>query len=160
MRLESLPLEDINPYANNPRKNDGAVNAVAESIRQCTYITPIIIDEDHVILAGHTRYKALKALGMTQAECLVCEGLTEEQKKKYRFLDNKTGEKAVWDLMKLETELEGIDLEGFDFFGQDGQEGSGEKAEWDAEGSVELGTEVFGDEKFRYQCPKCGFRFN
>ena len=160
MRLESLPLEDIHPYANNPRKNDGAVNAVAESIRQCTYITPIIIDEDHVILAGHTRYKALKALGMTQAECLVCEGLTEEQKKKYRFLDNKTGEKAVWDLMKLETELEGIDLEGFDFFGQDGQEGSGEKAEWDAEGSVELGTEVFGDEKFRYECPKCGFRFN
>ena len=160
MRLESLPLEQIHPYANNPRKNDGAVNAVAESIRQCTYITPIIIDEDHVILAGHTRYKALKALGMTQAECLVCEGLTDEQKKKYRFLDNKTGEKAVWDLMKLETELEGIDLEGFDFFGQGGQEGSGEKAEWDAEGSVELGTEVFGDEKFRYECPKCGFRFN
>ena len=160
MRLESLPLEDIHPYANNPRKNDGAVNAVAESIRQCTYITPIIIDEDHVILAGHTRYKALKALGMTQAECLVCEGLTEEQKKKYRFLDNKTGEKAVWDLMKLETELEGIDLEGFDFFGREEQEGSGEKAEWDAEGSVELGTEVFGDEKFRYECPKCGFRFN
>ena len=160
MRLESLPLEDIHPYANNPRKNDGAVNAVAESIRQCTYITPIIIDEDHVILAGHTRYKALKALGRTQAECLVCEGLTEEQKKKYRFLDNKTGEKAVWDLMKLETELEGIDLEGFDFFGREEQEGSGEKAEWDAEGSVELGTEVFGDEKFRYECPKCGFRFN
>ena len=160
MRLESLPLEQIHPYANNPRKNDGAVNAVAESIRQCTYITPIIIDEDHVILAGHTRYKALKALGMTQAECLVCEGLTEEQKKKYRFLDNKTGEKAVWDLMKLETELEGIDLEGFDFFGREEQEGSGEKAEWDAEGSVELGTEVFGDEKFRYECPKCGFRFN
>ena len=160
MRLESLPLEDIHPYANNPRKNDVAVNAVAESIRQCTYITPIIIDEDHVILAGHTRYKALKALGMTQAECLVCEGLTEEQKKKYRFLDNKTGEKAVWDLMKLETELEGIDLEGFDFFGQGEQESSGEKAEWDAEGSVELGTEVFGDEKFRYECPKCGFRFN
>ena len=160
MRLESLPLEDIHPYANNPRKNDGAVNAVAESIRQCTYITPIIIDEDHVILAGHTRYKALKALGRKDAECLVCEGLTEEQKKKYRFLDNKTGEKAVWDLMKLETELEGIDLEGFDFFGREEQEGSGEKAEWDAEGSVELGTEVFGDEKFRYECPKCGFRFN
>ena len=160
MRLESLPLEQIHLYANNPRKNDGAVNAVAESIRQCTYIAPIIVDEDHVILAGHTRYKALKALGRTQAECLVCEGLTDEQKKKYRFLDNKTGEKAVWDLMKLESELEGIDLEGFDFFGQEGQEGSGEKAEWDAEGSVELGTEVFGDEKFRYECPKCGFRFN
>ena len=160
MKLETLKLTDVLPYENNPRKNDDAVNAVAESIKQCSYIAPIIVDEGHVIIAGHTRYKALKALGTVEVPCLICDGLTEEQKKKYRYLDNKTGEKATWDLMKLETELEGIDLEGFDFFGQEGQEGSGEKAEWDAEGSVELGTEVFGDEKFRYECPKCGFRFN
>lgn len=89
---------------------------VAESIRQCSYITPVIVDEDHVIIAGHTRYKALKAIGESQAECLICDGLTEKQKKKYRFLDNKTGEKATWDLMKMEVELEGLDLEGFDFF--------------------------------------------
>ena len=63
MKLMELKLSDIHPYENNPRKNDDAVNAVAESIRQCTYITPVIVDEDHVILAGHTRYKALKALG-------------------------------------------------------------------------------------------------
>ena len=55
MRLEEIALADIVPYENNPRRNDGAVNAVAESIRQCTYISPIIVDEDHVILAGHTR---------------------------------------------------------------------------------------------------------
>ena len=64
MRLEEIALADIVPYENNPRRNDGAVNAVAESIRQCTYISPIIVDEDHVILAGHTRYKALKAMGI------------------------------------------------------------------------------------------------
>ena len=96
MKLQKLKLADIEPYKNNPRKNDAAVNAVAESIRQCSYITPIIVDEDHVIIAGHTRYKALVALGMDDAECLICDGLTEEQKKKYRFLDNKTGEKAAW----------------------------------------------------------------
>ena len=100
MKLQKLKLADIEPYKNNPRKNDAAVNAVAESIRQCSYITPIIVDEDHVIIAGHTRYKALVALGMDDAECLICDGLTEEQKKKYRFLDNKTGEKAAWDLIK------------------------------------------------------------
>ena len=71
MKLERLKLSEITPYGNNPRKNDGAVNAVAESIRQCSYITPVIVDEDHVIIAGHTRYKALKALGMDDAECLV-----------------------------------------------------------------------------------------
>lgn len=163
MKLEKLKLEEIRPYENNPRKNDAAVNAVAESIRQCSYITPIIVDENHVIIAGHTRYKALVALGESEAECLVCNGLTEEQKKKYRFLDNKTGEKAAWDLMKLEVELEGLDLEGFDFFGMavdipaDGAGGGSEK---ELVGSTEIDAEVFGDEEFRYECPKCGFRFN
>ena len=164
MKLEKLKLSEIIPYENNPRKNDGAVNAVVESIRQCSYITPIIVDENHVIIAGHTRYKALMALGESEAECLICDGLTEEQKKKYRFLDNKTGEKAAWDLMKLEVELEGLDLEGFDFLGMaadlpvdsDGSSGS----EKELTGTTEIDAEVFGDEKFKYECPNCGFRFN
>ena len=164
MKLQKLKLTEIKPYENNPRKNDAAVNAVAESIRQCTYITPIIVDENHVIIAGHTRYKAIVALGMDEAECLICEGLTEEQKKKYRFLDNKTGEKATWDLMKLEVELEGLDLEGFDFFGMaielpvavDG----GKDSEKEPVGTTEIDAEVFGDEEFKYECPNCGFRFN
>ncbi len=160
MKLETLKLKDIIPYGNNPRKNDGAVNAVAESIRQCSYVAPIVVDEGHVILAGHTRYKALAALGAAEVECLVCDGLTEEQKKKYRFLDNKTGEKAAWDLLKLEAELEGLDLEGFDFFGMAADLPAGGAARKGPEGSTEYGTEVFGDETFRYQCPKCGFRFN
>ena len=125
MKLETLKLTDIVPYKKNPRKNDGAVNAVAESIKQCTYITPIIVDEEHVIIAGHTRYKALKALGYEEVQCLICDGLTEEQKKKYRYLDNKTGEKATWDLMKLEVELEGLELEGSDLFGSDQDAESG-----------------------------------
>lgn len=166
MKLIKLKLTDIHPYENNPRKNDDAVNAVAESIRQCTYITPIIVDEDHVILAGHTRYKALMALGEESVPCLVCEGLNDEQKKKYRYLDNKTGEKATWDQMKLETELEGLDLEGFDFFGMaadlpvDGDAGSGSDEAKEPAGTTEFDTEDFGDEEFKYQCPKCGFRFN
>ena len=160
MKLETLKLADVIPYANNPRRNDGAVNAVAESIRQCSYIAPIIVDEDHVIIAGHTRYKALKALGIEEVPCLICEGLTDEQKKKYRFLDNKTGEKATWDLLKLETELEGLDLEGFDFFGMTEDLAADGGKEREISGSTEYDTEGFGDEKFRYQCPKCGFRFN
>ncbi len=165
MKLQKLKLTDIRLYENNPRKNDQAVNAVAESIRQCSYITPIIVDEDFVIIAGHTRYKALKALDIEDAECLICEGLSEEQKKKYRYLDNKTGEKATWDLMKLEVELEGLDLEGFDFFGMaealpvDG-EGNGGSADKELTGTTEIDAEVFGDEEFKYECPKCGFRFN
>lgn len=110
MKYIKKKLKDIRPYENNPRINDDAVDDVVESIKQCSYITPIVVDEDYVILAGHTRYKVLKALEYDGVSCLVCDGLTEEQKKKYRYLDNKTGEKATWNLMKLEVELEGVDL--------------------------------------------------
>ena len=112
VNLVKKNMKDIFPYANNPRKNDSAVDAVAESIRQCGYIAPIIVDEDGVILAGHTRYKALKKLGRDWAEVIVKDGLTEEQKKKYRLLDNKTGELASWDFDLLSNEIEGLDFDG------------------------------------------------
>ena len=63
MELKTVNLKEIHPYPNNPRKNDDAVAAVVESIKQCGYVAPIIVDENYVILAGHTRYKALKSMG-------------------------------------------------------------------------------------------------
>lgn len=115
MELKKIRIAEIVPYENNPRKNDKAVEAVAESIKQCGYVAPIIIDEQNIILAGHTRYKALIKLGRKEAECVVRSGLTEEQKRKYRILDNKTNELAEWDFDKLAMELEGLSFDGFDF---------------------------------------------
>lgn len=83
---------------------------VAESIRQCGYIAPIICDEKGSILAGHTRYKALLQLGRKSAQALIRPGLSEEQKQKYRLLDNKTGELAEWDFDLLGQALEGLDF--------------------------------------------------
>ena len=114
MTLETKNLTEIHPYPGNPRKNDSAVDAVAESIRQCGYVAPIIVDEEDVILAGHTRYKALQKVGYTEAQVIVKEGLTEEQKKKYRLLDNKTNELASWDFELLAQELEGLDFGSLD----------------------------------------------
>lgn len=108
-------LDEIHPYENNPRINDEAVDDVAESIRQCGYVAPIIIDEDGVILAGHSRYKALLRLGWKECDVIVTSGLTEEQKKKYRLYDNKTNEFAEWDQKKLMEELSDVDFCGFDF---------------------------------------------
>ena len=68
MELKILNIKDIHPYERNARKNDHAVDAVAKSIEQCSDVAPIVVDEDHVILAGHTRWKALKRLG--RKECL------------------------------------------------------------------------------------------
>lgn len=111
----TLKLAEIIPYENNPRLNDEAVEYVAESIKQCGYISPIVIDEDNIILCGHTRLKALEQLGKAEAEVMKVTGLTEEQKKKYRLLDNKTNEFADWDFDLLASELEDLDFEGFDF---------------------------------------------
>ena len=115
MEIINIAIRDIHPYPNNPRKNSDAVDAVAESIRQCGYCAPIIVDEDHIILAGHTRYKALKKLGWKECPVLLLQGMSDEQKRKYRLLDNKTGEIATWDLDALAEELEALDFDGFDF---------------------------------------------
>ena len=114
MQLVTKKLSEIRPYERNPRRNDPAVASVVESIQQCTYVAPIVVDEDGVILAGHTRYRALKKLKRKEAEVIVKAGLTEEQKRKYRLLDNKTAELAGWDLDLLADELEGLDFGGLD----------------------------------------------
>lgn len=141
MEYVKKKLKDIKPYENNPRINDEAVDDVVESIKQCNYIAPIVIDEDGVILAGHTRYKALTKLGYKECEVLVVAGLTEEQKKKYRLYDNKTAEFAVWDQKKLSEELSDVDFQGYDF-GQPEISASGD--------------EKSGTEKKTKTCPCCG----
>ena len=113
--FKTMKLKDIVPYENNPRINEEAVAYVEESMKQCENIDPIEVDEDNVILSGHTRLIALKRLGYKDTEVLVVSGLTEEQKRKYRILANKTAEIAQWDFEKLEKELEGLDFDGFDF---------------------------------------------
>lgn len=115
MEIIKLNINEVIPYPDNPRKNDNAVDAVAESIKQCGYCSPIVIDEDNVILAGHTRLKALKKLKWKEVECVRKTGLTEEQKKKYRILDNKTNELAEWDFNILDAALAELDFDDFDF---------------------------------------------
>lgn len=154
MRIETKTLDAVHPYERNPRKNDDAVDAVAESIKQCGYIAPIIVDEDGVILAGHTRYKALQKLGRTECEVVVKEGLTEEQKRKYRILDNKTSELAQWDFELLADELEELDFGDFDFgFSQ----GEAEAIDLDC-GQTNESAGQAGEAELAH-CPKCGFEF-
>lgn len=114
--LVTLKLSDIHPYERNPRKiTEKAVDDCAESIRQCGYKARIIVDENNVIIAGHTRLEALKKLGWKEVEVQRETDMTEDQKKKYRILDNKTAENGSWDFELLDWELEGLDFEGYDF---------------------------------------------
>ena len=72
-------VDEIIPYANNPRRNDKAVDAVAESIKQFGFKQPIVIDGGGVVVCGHTRLKAAKKLGIKTVPCIVAEDLTPEQ---------------------------------------------------------------------------------
>lgn len=109
--MTTLPINEIRPYENNPRLNDDAVEAVRKSMEQCGYIAPIVVDENNVVLAGHTRLKALKEMGVKECEVLKVEGLSDDEKRKYRLLDNKTNELALWDFDALADELEWLDFD-------------------------------------------------
>jgi len=105
MLVELRPITDIRPYANNPRLNDDAVDAVAASIRQFGFRQPIVVDAEGVIIVGHTRYKAALKLGLEKVPVHVATDLTPEQIKAYRIADNKTAELAEWNYELLPIEL-------------------------------------------------------
>ena len=117
MDILNLGLEEIKPYEKNPRNNDNAVDAVAASIREFGFKVPIIIDKDNIIVAGHTRYKAAKKLGLKTVPCIKADDLTDEQVKAFRLADNKVSEQAEWNFELLNEELETItmDMEQFGF---------------------------------------------
>lgn len=119
-KVTYMDVDSLIPYANNPRLNDNAVDAVAASIKEFGFKVPIVVDGENVIINGHTRLKAAHKLGLKQVPVIVADDLTHEQVKAFRLADNKTSELAEWDLGKLDIELGSIaDIDmtdfGFDF---------------------------------------------
>lgn len=108
-KVTYMDVDSLIPYANNPRLNDNAVDAVAASIKEFGFKVPIVVDGENVIINGHTRLKAAHKLGLKQVPVIVADDLTPEQVKAFRLADNKTSELAEWDMDKLDIELDGID---------------------------------------------------
>ena len=135
-KIEMRRISDLKPYKNNPRKNDKAVDAVAASIKAFGFKQPVVIDDNGEIIAGHTRLKAAKKLGIKTVPCIVADDLTPEQIKAYRLADNKTAELAEWDMELLPLELD--DLQEFDMtlFGFELPKGKAEVTEDDYEITV------------------------
>ena len=112
--VELRNIDAVRPYERNPRLNDQAVDAVAASLKEFGFRQPIVVDADGVIIAGHTRWKAAKKLGLAKVPVHVATDLTPEQVRAYRIADNKTGELAEWDLEILPIELSELREGGFD----------------------------------------------
>lgn len=114
MKVELRSITEIKPYENNPRINDGAVEAVARSIREFGFRQPVVVDNDGTIVVGHTRWRAAQQLGLDTVPVHVAKDLTPEQARGYRISDNQTNTLSEWDLSLLPLELGALKELNFD----------------------------------------------
>ena len=114
MKVEQWQLSQLRPYEQNPRNNDDAVDTVAASIREFGFRQPIVVDENGVIIVGHTRFKAAQKLRLTEVPVHVASGLSAEQIRAYRIADNKSSELAEWDFDLLPVELAALKDANYD----------------------------------------------
>lgn len=150
MNIVYKPIEEIQEYANNPRHNESAVPYVAESIKRFGFKVPILLDAQGVIIAGHTRLKAARELGMVEIPCIIADDLTEEEARAFRIADNKVSELSEWDMEKLADELAELDMdwESFGFSDSDDEELFAD--------APELAKVYKEPDAANLQCPKCG----
>ena len=114
MKIQDLDINEIIPYANNPRNNAAAIDAVAASIREFGFKVPVVIDRNGILITGHTRLEAAKKLGITKIPAIRAADLTDAQVKAFRLADNKVAEIATWDDQALAAELQALDDMDFD----------------------------------------------
>lgn len=120
MKIENIKVEDLIPYEKNARTHPPKqIDILAKNIERFGFTTPILINNENVIIAGHGRLLALKQLGKTTAPCVRMEDLTEEEQKALRLADNQIMLMGENDLDLVKEELKGlsdemIDLTGFD----------------------------------------------
>jgi DNA modification methylase len=114
MQIELRPIEQVKPYAGNPRQNDEAVDAVVASLREFGFRQPIVVDADGVVIVGHTRLKAAQKLGLKQVPVHVATDLSPEKVRAYRIADNQTASIAEWDYELLPIELSALQEANYD----------------------------------------------
>ena len=114
MKIEEIDIDLIKPYKNNPREIPmESVQKVMNSIREFGNNQPIVVDNDNIIVVGHTRWKALKQLGKAKA-FVVKKDFPKGQAMAYRITDNRSGEESKWSNKLLASELNILKDENFD----------------------------------------------
>ena len=159
LTIQWWALSRVRPYPNNPRViTEAAVQKVAASIREFGWRQPLVVDDEGLILVGHTRAKAAEKLGLSEVPVHVALGLTEAQKQAYRLADNRTGAESRWDMAKLNIELKEIGSLGFDLpiTGFDPLELPTVIPDFKP---VETSEVLRLDKMIEVDCPKCGHHF-
>ena len=114
-QVEKVAVDKLIPYINNAKvHSEDQITRIASSIREFGFLSPVLIDREYNIIAGHGRVMAARKLSMTEVPCVFVEGLTDAQRKAYILADNRLGELAEWDMDLVKLELEELELANFD----------------------------------------------
>lgn len=100
LEIQEVEISKLRPWIENPRMNNDAVKAVAESINTFGFNVPILCNQGYTIIAGHTRWKAAKEIGLKKVPVIKLE-IDESKRRAFAIADNKTGEIAEWDYPQL-----------------------------------------------------------
>lgn len=113
--VQEVRLDSLKPYEKNAKVHgQEQVNKIADSIREFGFLSPLLIDKDYNIIAGHGRVMAAKSLGMKTVPAVYIEGLNEIQRRAYILADNKLTELGGWDDQLVSLELDDLKASGFD----------------------------------------------
>ena len=156
MKIEYMPIEELKPYANNAKVHTAEqIEQIKQSIKEFGFNDPIAIWRNNEIIEGHGRLIAASEMGLEKVPVIRLDGLTDQQRKAYILIHNKLTMDTGFNFDLLMDELDNLTIDmakyGFDLDEED--------PDYDL-GNKELDAEEFGDEKFEYECPECGFKFN
>lgn len=163
-KIEKVKIDKLIPYARNSRTHsDEQVSQIAASIKEWGWTTPVLVDEDGGLIAGHGRVMAARKLGIEEVPTMTASGWTEAQKKAYIIADNQLPQNAGWDMDMLKVEMMDLDSEGFDLsligFGKE------EMTQMFLDPNFEPGTEAGQGRLDQLEpkmvcCPNCGDEFD
>lgn len=114
MQIETWPIARLVEYERNPRRNDGAVERMCQSIREFGFKIPVLARSSGEVVDGHLRLKAARKLGMTELPVMLCDEWSDAQVKAFRLMVNRSVTWASWDDELLAAELRDIQAMGFD----------------------------------------------
>ena len=163
MKIENIKIKDLTPYEKNSRKHvDYDVDIIAKSIDKYGFNDPIgVWGEKNIIVEGHGRYLACKKLGIKEVPCIRLDNLTEDQRREYTIMHNKSAELSSWDFDLLNTELADLDMNEFEIdWGIIKEEDINIDTELKINPNKEIDLNDYTDNNFELECPKCHFRFN
>lgn len=173
-QLMLIPIDDLVPYANNARVHSKAqIASIRASLREFGFVTPVLVDFDNNIIAGHGRVEAARAEGLAEVPCVLVSNLTEAQRKAYILADNRLGETSSWDPQLLKIEIESLKALSFDAgiigfdaaaveaiqFGQPTQKKPDDPADAEALNLEDPPDTERSPARNALHCPKCGFEF-